>query len=136
MDRINITKTSWGIVILYRISEKDDFEENAYNMFQVRDNVLFNIHQKIDNLSFKYLKYGVESILNFIHTDKQVCFFINIEYNICHYQPEGMYYMFRKWFFETHDMEMPPINVYYDKETNRYIFPDLKNELNGLEGMK
>ena len=35
--------------------------------------------------------------------------------------------MFRKWFFENHDMDVPPINVYYDKEKNRYIFPDLKD---------
>lgn len=127
MDRLNITKTSWGIVLLYNIYETDQFNRDQSNTFKIKDNIFFNIDKKkIDDLAFKYLSQAIESILQFVKNGKPICFFIDLEYNFCHYQPEGMYFMFRKWYFEKHNMEVPPINVYYDKESNRYIFPDLE----------
>lgn len=34
--------------------------------------------------------------------------------------------MFRKWFFENHNIEVPSINVYYNNELNKYVFPDVE----------
>ncbi len=129
MDKIIILKTSWGIAILYEIKELlEELKKNSDHTYEVLPSVYLNLNDNIiDDNSFEYLKAGIQSIAQYINTFPITFNIEKLKYNICDYQPEGMYYMFRKWFFESHDMDFPPINVYYDKETNRYIFPDLKD---------
>jgi hypothetical protein len=128
MNRFTILKTSWGIAVFYEIKEHINLEKDLIDIHKITPQVFLNMNNKIiDDVSFKYLKAGIESILPYIK-NLPINFTVEkLEYNICDYQPEGMYYMFRKWFFENHNMETPPINVYYDKELNKYIFPDLAN---------
>lgn len=128
MNRFTILKTSWGIAIFYEIKEHINLEKDLIDIHKITPQVFLNMNNKIiDDVSFKYLKAGIESILPYIK-NLPINFTVEkLEYNICDYQPEGMYYMFRKWFFENHKMEVPSINVYYDKESNKYIFPDLAN---------
>lgn len=129
MDKIIILKTSWGIAILYEIKELlEELKKNSDHTYEVLPSVYLNLNDNIiDDNSFEYLKAGIQSIAQYINTFPITFNIEKLKYNICDCQPEGMYYMFRKWFFESHDMDFPPINVYYDKETNRYIFPDLKD---------
>lgn len=124
MNKFIILKSSWGIAIFYDI--KEIINHNDKNMYEVSPSVFVMVKSNfLDNSSLEYLKKGIQSITQFVKIFP-VCFSIEkLEYNVCDYQPEGMYYMFRKWFFESHNMEVPPINVYYDKETNKYVFPDL-----------
>lgn len=126
MNRLTILKTSWGIAIFYEIKEIVNFDKRDTNIKEISPLVFLKLNDIIiDETSLKFLKRGVESIIRYIETFP-VCFSLEkLQYNICDYQPEGMYYMFRKWFFEKHNMEIPAINVYYDKEKNKYIFPDL-----------
>lgn len=126
-NRFVILKTSWGIAIIYDITETEYFDKSSDDVFKIKDNIYLKINKKeIDNESYNYLIKAIEFIANDIGTSK-ICFKINsLHYNECNYQPEGMYYMFIKWYYETHNKEISPINVYYDKETNKYIFPDLK----------
>jgi hypothetical protein len=129
MDKIIILKTSWGIAILYEIKElHEELKKNSDHTYEILPSVYLNLNDNIiDDNSFEYLKAGIQSIVQYINTFPITFNIEKLKYNICDFQPEGMYYMFRKWFFENHDMDVPPINVYYDKETNRYIFPDLKD---------
>lgn len=128
MNRFTILKTSWGIAIFYEIKEHLNLEKDLIDIHKIAPQVFLNMNNKIiDDVSFKYLKAGIESILPYIGVLPINFTVEKLEYNICDYQPEGMYYMFRKWFFENHKMEVPSINVYYDKESNKYIFPDLAN---------
>lgn len=126
MNKFIILKSSWGIAIFYDIKEIINHNQNDKNMYEVSPSVFVMLKSNfLDNSSLEYLKKGIQSITQFVKIFP-VCFSIEkLEYNVCDYQPEGMYYMFRKWFFESHNMEVPPINVYYDKETNKYVFPDL-----------
>lgn len=128
MDKFIILKSSWGIAISYEIIEIINHNQNDENENEVSPSVFVRLKENsLDNSSLEYLTKGIKSITQFIKIFP-VCFSIEkLEYNVCDYQPEGMYYMFRKWFFESHNMELPTINVYYDKETNKYIFPDLIN---------
>ncbi|WP_313002358.1 hypothetical protein [Chryseobacterium gleum] len=128
MDKFIILKSSWGIAISYEIIEIINHNQNDENENEVSPSVFLRLKENsLDNSSLEYLTKGIKSITQFIKI-LPVCFSIEkLEYNVCDYQPEGMYYMFRKWFFENHNMELPPINVYYDKETNKYVFPDLIN---------
>ncbi|WP_027386240.1 hypothetical protein [Chryseobacterium gregarium] len=131
MDKLIILKTSWGIAIFYEIKELLDLNKDSTSTYEIFPSVYLNLNDNpIDNVSLEYLKAGVISIIKYIKTFPIIFSVEKLEYNICDYQPEGMYYMFRKWFFANHKMEVPSINVYYDKEANRYIFPDLKDELN------
>lgn len=125
MNRLTILKTSWGIAIFYEIKEIENFNKDEENVHQINSQIFLKLNDIIlDNISLEYLKKGIQSIAKYVK--KTICFSIDeLEFNICDYQPEGMYYVFRKWFFEKHNMETPPINVYYDSETNKYIFPDL-----------
>lgn len=126
MDKFIILKSSWGIAISYEIIEIINHNQNVENENEVSPSVFVELKENsLDNSSLEYLAKGIKSITQFIKIFP-VCFSIEkLEYNVCDYQPEGMYYMFRKWFFESHNMEVPPINVYYDKETNKYVFPEL-----------
>lgn len=128
MNRFTILKTSWGIAVFYEIKEHLNFDKDLIDIHKITPQVFLNMNNKIiDDVSFKYLKADIESILPYIGVLPINFTVEKLEYNICDYQPEGMYYMFRKWFFENHKMEVPSINVYYDKESNKYIFPDLAN---------
>lgn len=129
MDKIIILKTSWGIAILYEIKElHEELKKNSDHTYEILPSVYLNLNDNIiDDNSFEYLKAGIQSIAQYINTFPITFNIEKLKYNICDFQSEGMYYMFRKWFFENHDMDVPPINVYYDKETNRYVFPDLKD---------
>ncbi|MCE4067128.1 hypothetical protein LXM63_18655 [Chryseobacterium gleum] len=128
MDKFIILKSSWGIAISYEIIEIINHNQNDENENEVSPSVFVRLKENsLDNSSLEYLTKGIKSITQFIKIFP-VCFSIEkLEYNVSDYQPEGMYYMFRKWFFENHNMELPPINVYYNKETNKYVFPDLIN---------
>ncbi|KMQ61889.1 hypothetical protein ACM40_06080 [Chryseobacterium sp. BLS98] len=129
MDRLTILKTSWGIAIFYEIKELLDLNENSVNIHKIAPQVYLKLNDNIiDNISLNYLKKGIKSIIQYIDIFPVIFSIEKLEYNFCDYQPEGMYYAFRKWFFENHNMEFPIINVYYDKETNKYIFPDLTVE--------
>ncbi|MDQ1160193.1 hypothetical protein QE422_000561 [Chryseobacterium sp. SORGH_AS 447] len=131
MNRLIISKTSWGIVIFYEIKELLDLSKDANDVQEVLPSIYLKLNdQKLDDVSFEYLMAGIKSIIQHIKISPVTFSIEKLQYNICDYQPEGMYYMFRKWFFETYDMEMPPINVYYDKEVSRYVFPDLLNQFN------
>ncbi len=135
MDRLNIAKTSWGIVIFYEIKELLDLED-ASDVYEVLLSVYLKLNdQVLDNASVEYLKAGIKSIVQHVKIFPVTFSIEKLKYNICDYQPEGMYYMFRKWFFENRNMDVPSIDVYYDKETNRYIFPDLKDPLKGYKSM-
>jgi|GEM_PF-2309897 len=126
MNRLTILKTSWGIAITYEINEQLEFSEDSVDIFEIAPLVFVKLNNNIiDDISFKYLKAGVESIIPHIKTFPITFSIEKLEYAICDYQPEGMYYMFRKRFFENHDMEVPSISVYYDRKKNKYIFPDL-----------
>lgn len=126
MNEFVILKSSWGIAIFYEIREIINHNQNDENLYEVSPSVFVKLKSPLlDKSSLEYLKKGIQSVIQLIK-EFPVCFSIEkLEYNVCDYQPEGMYYMFRKWFFESHNMELPPINIYYDKETNKYIFPDL-----------
>lgn len=126
MNEFIILKSSWGIAIFYEIKEIINHNQNDENVYEITPSVFIKLKSDLlDTISLEYLKKGIQSIIQFIK-EFSVCFSIEkLEYNICDYQPEGMYYMFRKWFFESHNMEIPPMNIYYDKETNKYVFPDL-----------
>ncbi len=127
MSKFVILKTSWGIVIFYEIEEIFIFNKSDIDILEILPQVFIKLNDiNFDNQSLDYLKMGVKSIKQYIKT-LPICFSIKkIDYSICDYQPEGMYYMFRKWFFENHNMEVPIINVYYNKELNKYIFSDLE----------
>lgn len=133
MNRFTILKSSWGIAIFYEIKELFDVGKDSINTYEIFPSVYLKLNDNpVDNISLDYLKAGVVSIIQYIKTFPVIFFIEKLEYNICDYQPEGMYYMFRQWFFEHHGIEFPPINVYYNKKINQYIFPDLKSNLSTL----
>lgn len=127
MNRFTILKTSWGIAIFYNIKELLNFEKDDNDTYEVYPLIFLKMNEKvIDEVSLKYLIKGVKSVVQYVKISP-ICFSIeSLDYNFCDYQPEGMYYMFRKWFFENHNMEVPSINVYYNNELNKYVFPDLE----------
>jgi len=124
-NRFTILKTSWGISIFYEIEKTLSFDPSEDGVKNVYGNVFFKVDKALDIDSLFFLKKGIEAMKPFIEEEK-VCFNIKVDYNITDFQPEGMYYMFTKWFRETNQMEEEQINVHYDKEKNRYIFPDLE----------
>lgn len=126
MDKLRISKTSWGIVIFYDIKEVLNFNENSDDIIKISPKIFLKLNNnRIDENSMKYLEAGIKSILHHIQVFP-VCFSIeNLQFNFCDFQSEGMYYMFRKWFFEHHGIHNPPVNVSFDKDKNRYVFPDL-----------
>lgn len=119
MNKLTIVKTSWGIVIFYEIKELSDLSKDTSDVYEVLPSVYLKLNdQVIDHISFGYLKAGIKSIVQYIKIFPVTFSIKKLQYNMCDYQPEGMYYMFRKWFFENHNMGVPPINVLYNKETN------------------
>ncbi|MCU7612972.1 hypothetical protein N0B16_00825 [Chryseobacterium sp. GMJ5] len=126
MNRFTILKSSWGISIFYEIKELIGVDVKSKDTYEINSSVFISLNCKtIDAISLEYLKAGAKSIIPYLKSFPTTFVIEKLEYNICDYQPEGMYYMFREWFFKSNNMDIPPINVQYDKEANKYLFPDL-----------
>ena len=125
-NRLIILKSNWGIVIIYDFEIMEEFEVNSKDVYHLGKKIYIKVDkQSFDSKSFHFFIEGVKKVLPLIREDG-VCFHVKkIEYNYAHYQPEAMYYVFKKWYCESQGIKMEPINVSYDKEKNRYIFPDL-----------
>jgi hypothetical protein len=55
-----------------------------------------------------------------------VCFIVkNIDYNACHFQVEGLYCAVQEWLAIYYKFDIPKVDVYYDHEKKKFIFPEL-----------
>ncbi len=62
------------------------------------------------------------SILN----NSPVCYLIkSLEFNHADFQEEGLYYATQEWFSKYYKIEIKPANIFFSKEKNIYLFPDL-----------
>ena len=119
-------KTSWGIFIDVNIEEDTDI--------MVTDSkVSDELYLRVDWISgifkeeiIEWFSRAIRDNFKKIELNGKVCFNVsNIDFNDCHFQEEGFYYVMQAWLAKRYNFELPPLDAYYDKETNKYVFPSL-----------
>lgn len=119
-------KTSWGIFIDIDIEEDNNI---LLSDAHVTDNIYLRVDWPLGIFKEEIIEWFAQAVKDSIEKIKEihvVCFNIsNITFNDCHFQEEGFYYVMRAWLAKRYNFELPPLDAYYDKEKNRYIFPSL-----------
>ena len=117
---------SWGILIKIsaRIEKDNGGIKISENLFY--ENKVENI--KLTTKEINLLLSGIKWVDSMItektkHTTKIIL--EEIELNECDYQSEGLFYAIAFWASETFEFNLPDYKFAYDKENDKYIFPNL-----------
>lgn len=121
--RFKILKNGRGIVVFYEITPLSDFHLTTENMIRIKDGIYVKVDKhKLDPESLFYLCEGVKKMVPYIKEDT-ICYEATFDFDLLHYQPEAMYYVFVQWFSEKYNLTLPEVNFdYIDKS---FVFPDL-----------
>ncbi|NRR92406.1 hypothetical protein HSX10_12585 [Winogradskyella undariae] len=117
---------SWGILIKIsaRIEKDNGGIKISENLFY--ENKVENI--KLTTQEINLLLSGIKWVDSMItektkHTTKIIL--EEIELNECDYQSEGLFYAIAFWASEAFEFNLPDYKFVYDKENDKYIFPNL-----------
>jgi hypothetical protein len=119
-------KTSWGIFIDLNIEED-------YNVIPSDVQITDEIYLRVEWISgiFKqeitewFARAIKDNLLKFELTGKVCLAISNIDFNDCHFQEEGFYYVMQAWLAKRYNFELPALDAYYDRDKNKYMFPSL-----------
>ena len=53
----------------------------------------------------------------------------HLSFNVCDYQPEGLFYAIAHWASKHFDFELPSYSFSFHKKQNKYNFPDLNTNI-------
>lgn len=119
-------KTSWGIFIDINI------EEDTITLptdSQVTEDIYLRVEWTSGIFKEEMINWfsrAIKDNLDQIKQQSKVCYNVsNIDFNDCHFQEEGFYYVMQAWLAKRYNFELPPLDAYYDREKNQYIFPSL-----------
>lgn len=125
-----LLKTSWGIVVFIDIEAIVGEAISDFDI-QVTDHFFLKLYWKPNPYKTEVLNWLARAIIDIadqLPTSHQICFnIVELDFNECDFQEEGLYYAMLEWLAKKYQLELPPIDVYFDKEMNRYIFPKLQN---------
>ncbi|QXP78815.1 MULTISPECIES: hypothetical protein [Winogradskyella] len=117
---------NWGILIKIsaRIEKDNGGIKISQNLFY--ENKVENI--KLTTQEINLLLSGIKWVDSMItektkHTTKIIL--EEIELNECDYQSEGLFYAIAFWASEAFEFNLPDYKFVYDKENDKYIFPNL-----------
>lgn len=123
-----LLKSSWGIVIFLDIEEILNPVIRESDV-QVSDRIFFRISDTKKNQKQTietWIRAGFNSLSNEIYKqigNKCVCYDIkSLDFNYVDFQEEGLYCAIREWISKYYDIHISPIEVTFNRETNKYIF--------------
>ncbi|MEL6655334.1 MAG: hypothetical protein AAFN93_22050 [Bacteroidota bacterium] len=124
-----IIKSSWGIWI----SITAEIGSVQHDQLEVTDLIGIKLAPDCINLSpqeIDYLKAGIKWVEHLI-TPKIAApitiKILEIRLVLTDYQAEGLYYAIASWLAEQFGFNLPSYRYSYNKEKNRYEFPDMIN---------
>lgn len=123
-----LLKTSWGIVVLIDVEEIIDEKVLLYDI-AITDTIFLKLNWQPSPYKQEVVQWLGKAISDFIKLfplSKKICFNITeLDFVETDFQEEGLYYVMLEWLAKRYNFQLPPLDAYYDKETNKYIFPSL-----------
>lgn len=110
--------------MFYTIIPLTDFNSTTKNILKIEEDIYVKVDKRnLNKESLFYLREGTKKMHPYIK-EKRICYDVDVDFDISHYQPEAMYYVFVQWFSEKYNLSFSEVNFdYFDK---KFIFPDLK----------
>ncbi len=125
-------KTSWGIFVSIDVEEIPFVDTMQYDV-KITETIFLKLDWDSNPYKNEVLEWISKAIINTIEKisiPNPICFHITkLDFNECNFQEEGFYYVMLEWLAKKYKFELPQLNAYYDRETNRYIFPSLPSNL-------
>jgi hypothetical protein len=126
--KYQLLKTSWGIVIFLEIDEILNSIINDTDI-AVTDKIYLRISDtcRLDKETIAdWIGDGIKALAEEISKkigNVTVCFDVKgIGFNYIDFQEEGLYCAVQEWISKYYEIPLPPVDVRYDRETNKYIF--------------
>jgi len=126
--KYQILKSSWGIVIFLDIDEILNPTINETDI-QITDTIFLRISDtyKLDKeIIVRWIGSGIKALSTEISkktNEGNVCFDVKgIDFNYTDFQEEGLYCAVQEWISKYYDIALTPVDVKYNRETNKYIF--------------
>ena len=120
-----ILKSSWGIWIQITGTSKIT-NEQTHTIKSAHPNFGLSPEES------KFIEQGFKWITGKFDLAENTAYQVNID-NIqiadCDFQAEGLFYAIAFWVSEHFGFEMPQFRYSFNKEENRYEFPDLDDQL-------
>lgn len=130
VQEFHFRKTSWGIFISINIEEDDKI---LFSDIAVTEKIFIRVNWTDGTFKQEIVEWfsrAIKDVFEKISISQDICFDIKeIDFNDCHFQEEGLYYVMLGWLSEKYKFKLPPLDAYYDIEINKYIFPSLHRGL-------
>ena len=125
-QKFQLLKTSWGIVIFINVEEDTNITNTDSH---ATDEIYLRVEWTSGIFKEEIIEWFTRAIkdnLSKIELSGKVCFDVSdIDFNDCHFQEEGFYYVMQAWLAKRFNFELPPLDAYYDGDKNKYMFPSL-----------
>lgn len=129
--KYSVLKASWGIVIFVKMKEFQDFKVNEDDL-AISDKVYLRIScitkVKRDTLLY-WVGRAIHDLVDRIEpiiVGERICYVLeSLDFVSTDFQEEGLYCAVQGWFAEYYHIKIPNVEVFFDKKSNKYIFPSL-----------
>lgn len=127
MSNFRVFKTGWGIFI--QIAGRVNSNENQEELLMLNlDFLRINFSEKQKAYLYKGFEWVKPQIEKSI-TEKIEILIEEINLVLTDFQEEGLFYAMAFWASEHFGFEMPKFDCHYNREGNKYEFPDLEKHI-------
>ena len=130
--KYQLLKSSWGIVIVLDIQDLIN-PAILKSDRKILDNIFLRLSNniKINNaILYDWFSLAIQDLYNEIEviiSNDIICFEVDsVDYSHTDFQEEGLYYAMIGWLAQKYSITVSDSDAYYSKETNNYVFPNLK----------
>jgi hypothetical protein len=127
--RYRCLQSSWGVAIDL-VAELKQIENIDTSDTQSHTELKIELPKNFTQF-YSFIKIGIDEILNSFPIIKSrissmVFIVIDINYNPCDFQPEGLACAVASWYYEEFELNFNPISLQYNKQDRKYEIVHIK----------